>query len=87
MKKRTKKLLVIALSTMMLMGAALSVNAASAPIAYCPNGSCGAGTTNGTYYRECSTCAAQHKDNPSLYRYTCGRCGNVFVTCASGHYQ
>lgn len=87
--KRTKRLLATVMATAMVVGAALTANAASLS-KICP--ACGQSNASRSvaigFCRACDT-----DDDPgthvscNIYTYVCSRCGVLYKVCGSGHYQ
>ncbi len=83
--KRTKKILIIALSSLMLIGTTIITNAAT--VAWtnpCPVGDCS--MANIPSQLKTGTCRF-HGCGKVVDKYVCSRCGTIYYTCRGGHVQ
>ena len=82
--KKSKKILVIALSTMMLFGTMLCTEAATRDITsrVCP--ACG---QSNLYTSVTSLHCSYYICEKTVHRYDCSRCGALYYVCTDGHYR
>lgn len=85
--KKAKKVLALIMASTMILGLALTANAAQSLVVHCRTTSCQAYISSSKLAGKlCVYCVENNKAN-SVYTFDCPYCGDHFYSCSSGHVQ